>query len=212
MTRDAVAERRSTLSSAGVESLDLVVVRVGDEERAVHPRHAERMLQPHGLGANAVHVAELEQPLAEDRADLAAREIDLADRARLAVRDVEPAVDSNEPARLVHRRLAQRTVDQRLGAVARMRLDHTTSERHGPELVRARHRHVERAAAEREIPRRAERGAIGDATHALTHELLARARHRADDPRWKIDGADRVVLRVRDVERIAVEREALRLV
>src|SRR6266851_9342540 len=60
-SRLAVAGDRPALGGGGIEALDLVVVRVGDQKRARMPRDAERMLESHFGRPHAVAVSELEQ-------------------------------------------------------------------------------------------------------------------------------------------------------
>ena len=121
----ARAEVRAALADARVEPLDLVVVGVGDEEDTRVPDDAERVLEAHVRRPGAVAVAELEEPLADDRSDRPARPgLDHADRARLAVGDVEEPAVGREAARLVHRRRLARPVLQGLAAGAGVGRDH----------------------------------------------------------------------------------------
>src|SRR2546428_119488 len=107
----ARAEERPALAGPRVEPLDLVVVRVGDEEDVAVPGEPERVLQTHARWTDAVRVAEFEEPFADDRPDRPARPgLDRADRARLAVRDVEQPAVGPEAPRLVHRRPPPRSV------------------------------------------------------------------------------------------------------
>src|SRR5216117_660914 len=145
--------KRAARGGARVELLDLVVVGVGDGEKTRVPDDPERVLEAHVRRADAVPVAELEEPLADDRPDGPARpRLDHADRARLAVGDVEELAVGGEAARLVHRRRLARAVLERLAAGAGVRPDLAAPGSHRPELVGARHGDVERALEEDQIP------------------------------------------------------------
>src|SRR5206468_3854390 len=108
-----------------IEALDLVVVTVGDVEDAAAPGDAERVLQA-DRGALAVDVAEVEQSLADESPHPAGRavrpeqQVDGADAADLAVRQVEDAAVrvEGQPARLSEHRLGQRAVADVLAAAA----------------------------------------------------------------------------------------------
>src|SRR2546427_6640590 len=84
--RLAVAGDRPTFGGGGVEPLDLVVVRVGDQQRALVPEDSEWVLKPYRRRPGSIAITELEEAFTDDRADHAlGRRLDHPDRARLAV-------------------------------------------------------------------------------------------------------------------------------
>src|SRR5262249_59434007 len=101
----AFAEERRARALGGIDHFDLTIVRVGDVEFAVLVGDAEGVLET-DLAADAVVVAELEEPFADDGLHLAGRiERHRADGADLAVGDVEILAVAGEAAGLGEGRL-----------------------------------------------------------------------------------------------------------
>src|SRR5262249_25113622 len=84
-----IAEEGRATAVLGVDELDLAIVRVGHIQLAALLGHAEGMLQAYFL-ADAVHVAKLEKPLADDSRDFAlTTKRQRANRADLTIRHVQ---------------------------------------------------------------------------------------------------------------------------
>jgi len=117
----ARAEEGHALASLRVDAFDLVVIGVRHVQVAiVSHRDAQRVLEPH-IVAGPVHVAEVEQASADNRPDLAVRvEISGADRARFRIGEIQQAPIRIDAAGLVHARLAQLAIGQRLAARSRV--------------------------------------------------------------------------------------------
>ncbi len=158
---------------------------------------------------HAVPIAEVEQPGADDRGDVAVHlERGRADRARFGVGEVQALAISGDAHRLRQRCLTIGPVDDVLGASPGVHARLATRRVHLPELVNAGHGDVERASHERDVPGRRQRAAVEIGAGA---ELPARAGDRARRSVREIDRADDVVSRVGDVQRVAIEREPLRV-
>jgi len=80
-----------------------------------------------------------------------------------------------------------------------------------PDLVGPGHRDVEDAILQREVPGRAQRRRPAGPTRARPQSLLPGSGERRYDPGLEIDGADRVVFGIRNVQPRAQSRHALRL-
>ena len=129
-------------SGGRIESFDLVVVGVGNPERAVVKLDAYRVLQPDVL-ADAVHVAERKQVESDDGLD-AAHGVDgrRAYGARLAVGEEEGSAVVGDSAGLRKLRLGQRAVLDVLSAIAGVYRGVPSVQVELPELVESGHGYV----------------------------------------------------------------------
>ena len=120
--------------------------------------HPEGMLQPHLLFANAILVAKLEEPCADDGLHHAVDpEADRADRAGLTVRDIQQRAVGGDATRLGHGGLQARGVDNVFSATAGIRFEVGSVEVHHPYLMRASHGNEQLCADTYQIPGGVER-------------------------------------------------------
>ncbi len=213
------AQERHHRPAGQVDHLQLAVVSVGHEQRAVLVQcHAERVLQQRfgrlplaGVGhpAGAVAVAEVEQPAADERAHLA-RPVHRhrADRADLGVGHEQRLAVAGEPARLGELGLGVRAVLQVLVRIAGERAELLRLQVVQPDLVRAGHGDEQLLPVQPHVPRCQLHRPRG----ALQGERAVRAGERGHRLRFHVEYADAVVLAVGHVHRVAVNRHALRVV
>ena len=155
------------------------------------------MLEPHALGAG-IGIAKVEQPGADHRLYLLAVQVDGADRARLAVRDVEHVRCriERQPARLREAGLLPRAIEDVFPPAAGERCDGAVGQVERPDLVQPGHRNEQQATIrvvlllgvgatagrgrarrigqQRQVPRRGEVGFEGRTATAERARLLAR--------------------------------------
>ena len=171
------------------------------------------MLQ-HSRAHRSDLVAEIEQAgTTGERVDAPRAQVDGANARRLAVGDVEDAALQAQARGLRERRILPRPIDERLAAISGDRLDGAFAQIDHRDLVRACQRDVELVIAQGQVPGRAQRGLLRDAL--LDERSPPELESPGEPPQLaslQIGDEDRMGARVRDVERIAVEGDALRIV
>ena len=131
---------------------DRAVVRVRDQDRAVRQRpDAERVLQQRLVG-RPVHLAEVEQSLADRGVHGPA--FDPPQRAGLTVHEPQSTVPCGQSGRLGQPRLRERTVAQRLDRRARVRPGRPRHRIEPPELMDAGHGDDHAVVVPGDVPRR----------------------------------------------------------
>src|SRR5271157_5654345 len=142
----AVARERLDCEGTGVANLDLVVVGIGDEELAGAVGQAEAVLEA-DVRTGAVNVAELEEALTDDPADLRMNGIDSGDHADprdFGVGDKEVPAVCRQAAGLGELGSVQIAILDVLRTRPRPDADLAGLEAQLPDLVRTGHRDVER--------------------------------------------------------------------
>ncbi|MCG3159746.1 MAG: hypothetical protein JMDDDDMK_00763 [Acidobacteria bacterium] len=98
------------------------------------------------------------------------------------------------------------------GAAAGVRFRLARLQINYPKLVRPGHRHVKFPVVNQSVPRRIERDVFTQARDVESPRLLARAGKRFNRASFQIGAADQMVFGVADVKRVAIKRQALRMI
>src|ERR1700730_10788904 len=152
--RAAAAEPGGDGASPRLQPLDLVVVAVGQKERAVATGYPERMLKTDSV-ALAILVTEDEEVLTDEGGDLPGLQVDVAHGADLGIRDIQVAVVNRKSTRLGEPSLRFRSIEQALTTGAGEGRDRAAIEVERPDLVGSGHRDVQDAIRQRQVPGRA---------------------------------------------------------
>src|SRR5262249_14251702 len=152
---------------------------------------------------SAVNVPEIEESLADNRADLiAGRQRRGANRADLAVGEEERFAVGGDAARLRQRGVGERPVNVIFAPAARVGSRFTRLQIDDRQLMWAGHRYVKFSVARERVPRRIERYGPSHAGDVELARLLSRADQRLHHAGFQIGAADQMVLGVADVKRI----------
>src|SRR5208337_4702364 len=212
----AVARERLDCEGTGVANLDLVVVGIGDEKLAGAVGQAEAVLEA-DVRTGAVNVAELEEALTDDPADLRMNGIDSGDHADprdFGVGDKEVPAVCRQAAGLGELGSVQIAILDVLRTRPRPDADLAGLEVQLPDLVRTGHGNVERRWAGNldDVPRAAQSARPGRpdvAVQRAPRRLGAGPGNGAHHSGLQIDGPDRVVLGVGDVQGLTGQAHSL---
>ena len=198
-TRQPRAHQGVDRAQLQVDQFDLVVVGVGHQHHALVVGHSQGVLEP-GQGQLAVHIAELEQALADEGPDLVVLHHPDGRHLRVCEEDAGPVgVDARG---LGQGRPFPGPVPYVLPARASVPLGLVGPEVHTPQLVGTRHGYVQVVAQDGKVPRRVQ-CQVGALALGGVAPLVALAKDRLDGLGLHVHLADEVVAGVGHVEGVA---------
>src|SRR5579871_4949846 len=198
------AKKRGARALVRIDDLDFTIVRIGHIQLAPRVSHAKGMLKAN-LVSGTIHVAELEQALADDRFDLSlAVQRHGANGADFAVSHVEHGAVAGQSARLSKAGFAQRSIVDVFPAIAGVWSQYALIQLERPDLVVSRHGNEERIPMQIKVPRAIQTNAERFPTPTALLSFFTAAGDRPHVMVFQIECSDQMVLAVGHIKRFAL--------